>query len=326
MIRIILLLTLSLFSIGDAVSQSFRINSNGTGGGDWYHASSWSPNRIPVCGDTILIEAGDYIAINGQVNFGQCGLPMHITIAGTLDFASNGPKLRLPCGSTVTIEMGAWLLTSVSNSSGNNNLIDICGTVVWTAEDGDETGPIIWDSNPLPVELIAFQVEPQASSCKLKWSTASELNNDYFSIHSSTDLQHWELLERIPGRGNSSSIQSYSILDRNPHIGLSYYRLSQTDFNGSTEHFDPKSFEFSLGDELIMYPIPADRHVQMNMKGIDDFSISFTDSTGRVHMVHPQSLSENSLIIRTEDLPDGVYILRLASHTKTLEETLYILH
>jgi hypothetical protein len=115
-------------------------------------------------------------------------------------------------------------------------------------------------------------------------------------------------------------------MDISPLQGLSYYRLSQTDFDGTIEHFDPKSIENTPGEQLTLYPIPADTYVQMNMNGISAYTISFRDALGRVHKVHPESSSESGLLIKTEGLPDGVYILQLSSPKKTLEETLYIIH
>ena len=66
----------------------------------------------------------------------------------------------------------------------------------------------------------------------LNWTTASELNNDYFTIERSKDAVEFQPIKFVEGAGNSNSILNYEIIDVNPFLGTSYYRLKQTDFNG----------------------------------------------------------------------------------------------
>ena len=71
----------------------------------------------------------------------------------------------------------------------------------------------------------------------LKWLTATEKNNDYFTVWRSIDGYDWEIINITHGAGNSQQILEYIYLDRDPNTGINYYNLSQTDFNGETEFF-----------------------------------------------------------------------------------------
>ena len=67
---------------------------------------------------------------------------------------------------------------------------------------------------------------------KLKWSTASEQNNDYFTIEKSKDGLDYIIVTTLPGAGNSVYKIDYQAVDRDIEPGILYYRLKQTDING----------------------------------------------------------------------------------------------
>ena len=80
-----------------------------------------------------------------------------------------------------------------------------------------------------------------SSSVKTIWQTASELHNDYFIIEKSSNGYDWEQSGIVNGAGNSNQVLNYNFIDYFPYLGLSYYRLTQVDFDGAQETFDPKS-------------------------------------------------------------------------------------
>jgi hypothetical protein len=66
------------------------------------------------------------------------------------------------------------------------------------------------------------------------WRTASEINNDYFTIEVSQNAEEWRHAGSIPGSGTISTITSYSWIYR--HTKTAYFRLSQTDYDGTMEY------------------------------------------------------------------------------------------
>ncbi len=91
---------------------------------------------------------------------------------------------------------------------------------------------------PLPITLIDFSGEFKDDKVFLKWSTASEQNNDYFYIERSLDGLNWIRIIEKTGSGNTSYQIDYSSVDNKPFIGINYYRLTQVDFDGQKETFD----------------------------------------------------------------------------------------
>jgi len=89
----------------------------------------------------------------------------------------------------------------------------------------------------LPVELISFNGRPDGTGNILEWSTATETDNDYFTIERSADGISWETIGTIVGTGTSNVTNNYTYTDKSPDNSIVYYRLSQTDFNGNvTDH------------------------------------------------------------------------------------------
>lgn len=99
--------------------------------------------------------------------------------------------------------------------------------------------------NPLPITLNSFTGELLSglgNSIKLNWSTASEKDNQYFTLWRSFDGQTWQDITKLTGAGNSNELLNYQYIDRNIIVepienNTIYYKLSQTDYDGATEFF-----------------------------------------------------------------------------------------
>ncbi len=88
---------------------------------------------------------------------------------------------------------------------------------------------------PLPIELLSFTGEPYSEYNLLKWITASETNNNYFTLERSYNGILFEEVIKVDGAGNSFIKLSYSAKDMYPSNNITYYKLSQTDFDGKTK-------------------------------------------------------------------------------------------
>ncbi|MCX6274393.1 MAG: FG-GAP-like repeat-containing protein, partial [Bacteroidetes bacterium] len=101
----------------------------------------------------------------------------------------------------------------------------------------------------LPVELISFSGEPLGKEVLISWSTASEINNEYFTIERSRNGIDFQIVGEVNGAGNSTQTLKYEYLDHQPYPGINYYRLKQTDVDGA--------FKYS---ELIVVKLGNDIH------------------------------------------------------------------
>lgn len=103
----------------------------------------------------------------------------------------------------------------------------------------------------LPIELLYFN--GNKISCGenlLTWSTATEMNNNYFDVERSVDAMHFEFLGRIQAAGNSTINNKYSFKDSKPYQGINYYRLKQVDYDGDSNSFTIISIDNNCSKDI----------------------------------------------------------------------------
>lgn len=182
-------------------------------------------------------------------------------------------------------------------------------------------GAKVGTTNPLPVSLIEFYAQCVDRIVHLNWSTASETNNDYFTIERSPDMTIWDQLAIVDGAGNSNSIRTYSYDDESPYEGNSYYRLSQTDFNGASETFAPITVECLSNpgsNEAVFFPNPFDGSVvlQLSNTSTEKIHIVVYDMLGKV--VYNKDLdaieaAHQEFVLNFADLSTGMYFVDVKS-------------
>jgi hypothetical protein len=106
---------------------------------------------------------------------------------------------------------------------------------------------------------MSFQATAHGSTALLTWTTAQELDNDYFEAEVSADGRAFSLVGRVTGNGTTSTAHSYSLQDEQllTHgVKLVYYRLRQVDRDGSS-HYSPVrvvSVSESTDNSFAVYP------------------------------------------------------------------------
>ncbi|MGB0931512.1 MAG: SdrD B-like domain-containing protein, partial [Chitinophagales bacterium] len=173
-------------------------------------------------------------------------------------------------------------------------------TLVITDANGCQVGPITRGVNcvKVPIELLTFNGEVQKDGNALQWITASETNNDYFTLLRSEDGINFESIAKVDGNGTSSETHVYDFLDRNAPNGKSYYRLNQTDFDGTQTASNVISLvrgeNENTFDIVRVYPIPTKDvlQVQFNTSENGSVNLQLFDIVGRELLV--QSLTAKS--------------------------------
>lgn len=140
-------------------------------------------------------------------------------------------------------------------------------------------------SDPLPIELLSFSAEAtQDHSARLTWATASEKNNDYFTVHHSQDAFDFSEVARIPGAGNSLLLLKYEVIHDRPSGGMNYYRLQQTDYDGKSSYSEIVALHFSKEKKPMVYPVPTTGEWFVDFSGMreqETFDLEVWDVTGR---------------------------------------------
>lgn len=185
-------------------------------------------------------------------------------------------------------------------------------------------GSINFLNTPLPIELLNFNAIAIGNTVELKWSTASEQNNDFFTIEKSKDGINYSFLQNIDGAGNSSIVNHYQCTDHNPYSGLSAYRLKQTDFNGDTTYSNPVYVNFYSQPNITMlvYPNPSDGSlIQLNITPVSNekMQLKILDAIGKQVYSNNYELNENEVnkltIQPIEKLTQGIYFITVETST-----------
>lgn len=132
-----------------------------------------------------------------------------------------------------------------------------------------DTTAIFPSSNTiLPVTLVSFTAENQNEVNKIEWTTASELNNNYFLLERSSNGFEWDVITTIYGAGTVSTEQNYLYEDRMMPSTINYYRLTQVDFDGQQETFHVVSVDNRTGKTLVKRFNLAGQEVNEFYKGM----------------------------------------------------------
>ena len=172
----------------------------------------------------------------------------------------------------------------------------------------------------LPVELLSFTARRLKSEVELKWQTAMEKNNDFFTVEASTDGNVFYPVTTVKGAGNTNQQKNYSFLHQHAPAQATYYRLKQTDFDGTFAYSAVVAVSGTsrLGT-LAVYPNPSTG--RYTLQGATDVTSALVvDATGRIVMELTKTTNESGLNVNLADQKPGVYFLRLTSplETKTL--------
>lgn len=185
-------------------------------------------------------------------------------------------------------------------------------------------------STPLPIELISFDALQNKNTVDLNWTTASEINNDYFTIERSPDAINWDEIATVNGAGNSTSTINYSETDNAPLNGINYYRLKQTNYDGASTYSQTVAVNFKNNDETIeVYPNPNDgKLININLKQFNNKKVSLIihDITGKALFSETINNSNGQYfsIQLDEKLAKGSYIIIISSENEKVSKKLIV--
>ncbi|KYG73011.1 beta strand repeat-containing protein [Roseivirga echinicomitans] len=170
----------------------------------------------------------------------------------------------------------------------------------------------------LPIVLLSFTAEVKASKVQLQWSTASELDNDYFTIERSSNGIDFEPILYVPGKGTSEEINNYVAVDDSPISERTYYRLKQTDFNGTFDYSEVISVSYKrkqlVTPSFLIYPnsVLAGQTINVRPEGefMDETAIiQLLSIAGHRVIEYKIQLSKQTSFEIPQDVQAGHYVL-----------------
>ena len=230
----------------------------------------------------------------------------------------------------VKVSSGTWYKpTNAVNiingtSQGTGSLTAASNTLSWAGLTtfsfdtgaGDE-------AESLPIHLLYFKAKPVGKEVRLDWASASETNNDYYTVERSQTGDNFTPLFTKPGAGTSTTTLYYFGYDKSPYDGISYYRLKQTDFDGKFEYSDIQSVNMNDAEDLIemtVYPNPAVNntvHIEFASSSKETYTISLYDAVGK--LIYTENVTavkgKNLHTLNLPQVAEGMYQLHLQNES-----------
>ena len=234
-------------------------------------------NPVVTVYDTLVIDGNTVLGSMARMSVPAGGLLVvtgNLRTQGAFELGNSGRVVVggdvVSTNGTITNNQDFYVLGTTSVTNAGN----IGGCEPWLSCDpataaniGDESdlnandpslAGFVSTLGVLPVELAFFKAREFDNKVVLQWSTASELNNDYFDIQRSVDGVNFDKLGTVGGNGTTYHTIQYHFADQAPLRGVNYYRLKQFDFDGSFAYSPLIRVFFETGDTgMKVYPNPA---------------------------------------------------------------------
>jgi hypothetical protein len=227
-------------------------------------------------------------------------------------------------GSSSDLWGSTWALSEI-NSSGFGFAIAVQKTAGATPVSAriDNVRITVYysaDPNPLPVELVNFTAIPDANNIEVAWQTASETNNNYFTLEKSTDGLNFTSSHVVKGAGNSIAVTKYSYTDMNTVASpVIYYRLNQTDFDGTTKNLGTKAVNMNYESDVVsIYPNPFTGPLHVCVENMAaSVSVMVSDISGKKLLsenFERPSFGNELVIDALNKLNPGIYYITITNN------------
>jgi len=231
------------------------------------------------------------------------------TQCATDDLLTGGTLIQI-ITSDNTMCAGGTINNSMNSNCGNCiSAGELSAISAWISDGAQEACPLI-----LPVEYSAMEAKAEGQDIVISWTTSVEINSSEFEVYHSTDLIEYNSVSKVEAARNSNTEIDYEVRHRAPQPGLHYYRVVQTDQDG-TEHagqiLSVRHYP-DTNNVLSLHPNPSTEstNVVFDYPLNKSFTIMLIDIYGQV-MVNKTMPAETSRMINldTSVLPSGTYRL-----------------
>lgn len=288
---------------------NFTTNSNGNGGAIYANGQNGTSN--PIITNCIFWDNMTQNTNGSEVIRSVDGAPiLSYCLVDKADCAAlqSGPNITCGAGmiynqNPLFTDLANGDLTLLSSSSpaadqglnsANNEPYDLIGADRVSNTTIDIGAYEFENLGGLPIELISFRADYQQDKVRLSWVTANEINNEYFTIQHSMDGINFRDIEEINGAGNSTTIQSYFTFHRTPQSGINYYRLIQTDFDGTNSLSHIEAIKI-LDGKINSFPNPVIDEINISLADFEQGKIDYA-----IYNIFGKEIFRQAVIIENE--------------------------
>ncbi|PHN07600.1 T9SS type A sorting domain-containing protein [Flavilitoribacter nigricans] len=270
-------------------SGVFLINFS-TGNADYVFPSTCGPNAIKFGNINFTVSSNNKLILPGDI------------------LIDNNTEITL--GGNGSAEIEAAGVTYLLNGMAGDDFEALTAKFTECAMNFPSCSTL---EQALPVELTRFEAQSKEDMVELVWSTATELNNDYFEIEHSRDGVRFAPVGKVKGEGTTTEAVDYNFMHRQPATGTNYYRLKQVDYDGAFEYSEIVAAEVNhRGGGAQVYPNPTIQKAMIQIaERPERVKFRLSNLVGQQLDLQPAA-SENGWELDLNDLPEGIYLLHIA--------------
>lgn len=178
-----------------------------------------------------------------------------------------------------------------------------------------DTFDVVVAVGTVPIILTNFSATLNSNKVHLDWSTSQEINNKHFTVEKSNNGINYSLLTKVNAVGNSSITTNYQYIDATPFEGVNYYRLSQTNNDGTTKYFEIKKIIYKSAKNFSTSIINAGKNrisLLINSIKSENIVIQIFDMQGRTILTTNATIPSGNTT-KQLSLQSGVYVIKLSN-------------
>ena len=230
--------------------------------------------------------------------------------------------INLPAGSGSVNGVKLYKLTG--NPTGSNinalnyTIQDVNLTGVFTGSSYTFTMPAgsiyVFNTSPAPLSVDWLDVVAVKACCgqaQIKWSTANEINNDYFEVEHSENGTAYEKIGKVMANKSNQNVKKYAFNHTKTANGVNYYRIKQVDFDGEYEYSKVVNVNFPQDDSFMVNPNPFTDALQISFDETTNATVELTivDVLGRV--IYANAALATNEFIDTKGFAKGIYLIKM---------------
>lgn len=173
----------------------------------------------------------------------------------------------------------------------------------------------------MPVKMTSFTVKKESNNAVLRWTTATETDNDHFEIERSFDGLNFSKAGTVNGNGTTTTSRNYTYTDPlvNINAKILYYRLRIVDIDGKLSFSQVVALRLDGSltmSNFTVYPNPFTSNIklQVNSAKQENSTIRFINMNGQEVLKRNVTLMPGDNIVVVKDLETvapGMYVMEL---------------
>lgn len=162
-------------------------------------------------------------------------------------------------------------------------------------------------SGPLPLNLLSFTGEVKQNNDLLKWTTANEINTDYFSVEQSSDGSIFKTVAKVKAGGANTVTLSYNFSQSSAFNPGGFYRLKMVDINEAFTY--SPVIKLKRYNERLITAMYNSATKQIRLSNYSNFNYKWQLATMGGSILSRGNAGQGLTTINSSNLAAGTYVV-----------------